>query len=442
VEAPLDPLIETDEGRPQLLFLCQTLPYPPDSGVLIRAYNVLRLLSREFDVTALCFYRVADRPSDGEVRRSVEGLQQLAAVEAFPIPQEHNKVRLFFDHFLSVINRRAYTIRTYESREFRKRLRELMESRAFNLVHMDSLDLAGYLPSLTELPVVCVHHNVESALLQRRAATMRGFARAYVRLQARFTLREERRWCPRVALNVTVSEADREVLANLVSGARFIVVPNGVDTRTFEPGVNPQEGIVFVGTPAWQPNRDAMEYFCVKVLPRIRERGLDPTVTWIGRAPESMRLEYSQRFGVNLTGYLHDVRPLVQAAACYVAPLRAGGGTRLKILDAWAMGKAVVSTSVGCEGLLAHDGENILIRDTPESFADAVADVLADKDSRDALGRRARETVESHYDWEVIGRQMLDHYRRLINQGRPAKQEDSEPNSAFPRPLLRLAQGR
>ena len=403
MEAPLAPLINPQEQKPQLLFLCQTLPYPPDSGVLIRAYNVLRLLSREFDVTALCFYRVADRHTDDEVRRSVEGLKQIAKVEAFPIPQEHNKARLVFDHFRSLLSRRAYTVRTYESREFRKRLGELVKPRGFKLVHMDSLDLAGYLPELTELPVVCVHHNVESALLYRRAATMRGLARRYVALQARFTESEERRWCPAVALNVTVSDDDREALLRIAPGARFIVVPNGVDTQSFRPEPGAQQGIIFVGAPSWEPNRDAMEQFCLNVLPRIRDRGIKTTVTWVGRAPESLKREYAERFGVELTGYLPDIRPLVRAAACFVAPLRAGGGTRLKILDAWAMGKAVVSTSVGCEGLAARDGENILVRDTPESFADAVAEVITNSELRRLLGAEARRTVEMQYDWEVIG---------------------------------------
>jgi glycosyltransferase involved in cell wall biosynthesis len=417
VEASLDSLIASEEGKPRLLFLCQALPYPPDSGVLIRAYNVLRLLSRDFDVTALCFYRAAERRNIEEVRQSLEGLRDLASVEAFPIPQEHNLVRMLYDHVLSILGRRAYTVRAYESRGFRRRLGQLMKTRGFNLVHMDSLDLAGYLPALRGLPVVCVHHNVESVLLRRRAITMGGLAGRYLNIQARFTEKEEQRWCPAVALNVTVSDDDRDILQGIAPKARFIVVPNGVDTESFRPGPEPQQGIVFVGAPSWEPNRDAMEQFCLNVLPRIRDRGIKPSVTWIGRASESLKREYASRFGVELTGYLRDIRPLVRAAACMVAPLRAGGGTRLKILDAWAMGKAVVSTSVGCEGLATRDGENILIRDTPESFADAVAAVLTDYDLRRKVGAEARRTVEALYDWEVIGRPMLTYYRHLIDDG-------------------------
>lgn len=412
VEAPLVAL--ASQPKPALLFLCQTLPYPPDTGVLIRTYNVLRLLSREFDVTALCFYRAAERASADDVRSSLKGLQHLAHVEAFPIPQEHSRVRLIFDHIRSLVSKRAYTVRAYESSDFRRRVKELTETGQFELAHMDSLDLAGYLPLLAGLSVVCVHHNVESALLRRRAATTRGLAGRYIALQARLTEIEERRWCPAVSLNIAVSDGDRHALQRIAPTARFVVIPNGVDTQTFQYTDASGEGIVFVGGYSWQPNRDAMEHFCLEVLPRLRARGIRASVTWVGRAPDAVKREYADRYGLHLTGYVHDIRPVVQRAACYVAPLRAGGGTRLKILDAWAMGKAVVSTTVGCEGLDARDGENILIRDTPEAFGDAVAAVLTDEDLRRRLGSHARKTAELLYDWEVIGRPMLAHYRQLL----------------------------
>jgi polysaccharide biosynthesis protein PslH len=414
LEATLAPLTNGHEHKPQLLFLCQTLPYPPHGGVQIRTYNVLRLLSREFEVTALCFYRAADHNSPEEVHRSIEGLGHLARVEAFPIPQEQSKARLIFDHLRSVLIRRVYTVFAYESREFRERLGVLIGTHEFKLVHMDSLDLAGYLPSLAGLPVICVHHNVESALLRRRAATKRGLAAQYMKLQAGFSEKEERRWCPSVALNVAVSDEDRDALRRIAPVASFIVVPNGVDTDIFRPGDGPEEGIVFVGAHSWQPNRDAMEGFCLEVLPLIHARGIKTSVAWIGRASEATRREYAVKFGVELTGYVPDIRPFVQRAACYIAPLRSGGGTRLKILDAWAMGKAVVSTTIGCEGLAARDGENILIRDSPEGFSDAVAAVLTDEERRRRLGNHARKTAEVLYDWEMIGPPMLARYRQLL----------------------------
>lgn len=402
--------------RPKLLFLCQTLPFPPDGGVQIRTYNVMRLLAREFDITALCFYRRADRKNAQEVRASIEGLALLAKVEVFPIDQEHHRLRLAADHGLSVITGRAYTVRAYKSSAFGRRLKQLLETERFDLVHMDSLDLSGYLPMLRGLPVVCVHHNVESALLARRAATSRQPMRAYIALQSRLVEKEERRWCPTVVLNITVSQDDRTALQKIAPAARVAVVPNGVDSISFQPKDQDQSGLVFVGAYSWQPNRDAMEYFCSEILPILRGRGQNVETVWVGRATDAIKQEYERKHGVRLTGYVDDIRPIVHGAACYIAPLRAGGGTRLKILDAFAMGKAVVSTSVGCEGIDTRDGDNILIRDDPEGFATAIEAVLSDGRLRQSLGRNARRTVEERYDWDVVGRPMLAEYRALLNR--------------------------
>ena len=142
----------------------------------------------------------------------------------------------------------------------------------------------------------------------------------------------------------------------------------------------------------------------------LKNGGAPPRMTWVGRSPTRVQEDYARRFGITVTGYVDDVRPYVQDAACYVAPIRTGGGTRLKILDAWAMGKAVVSTSIGCEGLAAVDGENILIRDSATGFAQAVRDVLHDAQLRSDLGRAARNTALQCYDWEVIGASLTRAY--------------------------------
>jgi polysaccharide biosynthesis protein PslH len=393
---------------------------------MIRTYNVLRLLARDFDVTALCFYRIATHGNTERLLDSAESLRAFAKVEVFPIPQEHSRTRLVFDHLRSALTRRAYTVFAYDSDAYRGRLRELLSTETFELAHVDSLDLATYIPELEHLPVVCVHHNVESRLLWRRALAAGGALGRYMALQARLTEKEERTWCPRVALNVVVSRDDRETFLQLAPEATFIVVPNGVDTDTFRPAdidVESQQGVVFVGGFTWQPNRDAMNFFASNILPILRADGLDSRVTWIGRAPERVVQDYAERHRVHLTGYVDDIRPLVARAACYVAPLLSGGGTRLKILDAWAMGKAVVSTSVGCEGLEAQDGTNILIRDDPTSFAEAVSRVLRDPQLRQSIGTEARKTAESLYDWEVIGQPMLARYRELCS----ASSEPSAP---------------
>jgi len=395
--------------KPALLFLSQTLPFPPDGGAAIRVYNILRLLARDYDVTALCFYRRATTPDlDG----SVAALRAIApTVEAFPIEQEHSRARLAWDHARSVATRRAYTVYAYESAAYRASLARHLARTRFALVHMDSLDLSAYLPLLRGIPVALGHQNVESMLLRRRAAAERRWPRRkYLLLQAALTEREEKTWAPSVALNVTVSDGDARDLSRLAPSAKVAVIPNGVDVDAFAPAAEGERsGVVFVGGMSWLPNADALDYFARDILPLIRAREKSAPVTWVGRASANDIARFA-REGIRLTGLVDDIRPYVNGAACYVVPLRIGGGTRLKILDAWALGKAIVSTSIGCEGLDAEDGRNILVRDDPQSFAAAVITVMRDSGLRASLERNGRLTAERTYSWTVIGETLRSLY--------------------------------
>jgi glycosyltransferase involved in cell wall biosynthesis len=386
----------------------------------MRTYHILRELATRFDVTALCFYRAKARSTAEQVAASIAAIEQWAQVEAFPIPQERSRPRLVWDHVRSVLTGRAYTRYVYESAPFRRRLREILQAREFDLVHVDSLDLCGYLPLLAHQRVICTHHNVESMLLHRRADNQAGtLQRAYLRLQARLTEREERRWCGRVAANVAVSDADAAELRRMVPSARFFVVPNGVDVETFVPEAGGDEAVTFIGGTEWFPNVDALDFFCDEVLPILRDRGPTPSVRWVGRASAAEQQRYREAHDVELTGYVDDIRPFLRDALCTIVPLRIGGGTRLKITTAWALGKPVVSTSIGCEGLNATDGENILIRDTPEGFAAAILQLAEDPVLRRQLGRAARRTAEHQYSWKVIGADLIRNYAEIVGLDRP-----------------------
>ena len=399
--------------RPRLLFLCHTLPYPPDGGIWIRTYHVLRMLAEAFEITALCFERAASSGADPgrQAAAAREALRPIAWLEVFPIPQRHSRIRFGFDHLRSLATRRVYTTFVYDSRPFQRRLNELLAIGRFDLVHADSLDLARYLPACGGLPVVCVHIDIESALLRRRAAVeAAAWRRAYFGYQARRMEEVERQWCPRVALNVAVSDRDRDRILHLAPHARVAVVPNGVDTTEFQPRGVIGAGVAFAGGTNPFPNLDALHFFAGDILPHLRAAGQHGPVRWIGRASPEQQEDFGAKYGIELTGYVDDVRPLLHEAACHVAPLRVGGGTRLKILNSWAMGKPVVSTSVGCEGLQAADGDNILIRDDPKAFAEAIHSVLTNPALRQRLGERGRATAERVYSWEAIGRSMCDTY--------------------------------
>lgn len=401
--------------KPRLLFLAQTLPYPPTGGVKIRSYHTLRILSSAYDVTALCFYRWKRGRLEPDIDSALDNLKELAEIRAFPIPGDHNRSRLLLDHLRSILLQRVYTNFTYDSSDFEDALKAVLGSGTFEVVHSDSLDLAHYFDIIPdECPLVCVHHDAQSLLLKRRAEREpRRVVASYLHFQSRLMREEERRRCASVSLNVTVSDEDADVLRSLAPTGRFAVVPNGVDTKFFMPRDVPRSGMCFVGGTTWFPNRDALEYYANGLLPEIRRKLPEAETTWIGRASDDELRAYDKLHGLTMTGFVADIRPYLAASACFVVPLRVGGGTRIKILDAWAMGKAVVSTSVGCEGLAAVHGENILVADDPVDFAEAVAAVVRDDNLRERLECNARQTVLDHYSWQVVGNTMIKAYEDL-----------------------------
>lgn len=403
-------------SKQRLLYLSHLLPYPPDYGAAIRTYNILRLLAEQFDVTALCFFRREATTSSLSLQQRVDALKSKARVEVFPIPQEHSRWRLLWDHLRSVSTLRPYTYYVHDSVAFTNSLARHLSSTKYDIVHVDSLDLVRFLPRLKGLPIVCTHHNVESALLRRRAATVPQPLRAYLRLQGSLLEREERRWLSKMDLNISVSEVDADALRRLSPAGRYTTIPNGVDTSFFRPVATSQRpsGCVFVGGTNWFPNKDALEWFAGEILPLVRSGGETSPMRWVGTASTHERQLQSAE-GLELTGYVDDIRPFVQAAACFVVPLRIGGGTRLKVLDAWAMGKAVVSTSVGCEGLATEPGRNILIANTASDFANAIIRVLNDEPLRVALSKAGRRTVEQHYSWDVIGSRLRAAYGTVLS---------------------------
>ena len=407
-------------ARPRLLFLAQCCPYPPHSGVATRTFNILRQLQVDYDVDLVAFSRVNHQPDPAARRAAWSALHRDAAfvAEPTPIPNEHSAVRKLWDHTRSVLSGRPYTYYEYDSAAFAEHLASALRARAPQLVHLDSLDLYRWLPMLPPVPVACTHHSIESELLRLRAPWLSPARRRYVRWQADRLERVERGLCPTLGLNVMMSEVDAARLRVLAPGAATVVVPNGTDTEYFRPtGAESVPGrVVFVGPTYSFPNKDAVEFLLDEIWPRVRRADPAASLRLVGRNAEANQVRYAAELGVTPLGHVPDIRPPLAEARCCVVPIRIGGGTRLKILDAWAMGKAVVSTSIGCEGLDVVDGENILVRDTVESIAEAVLQVLRDTRLRARLERGARRSAVTTYGWSAVGRRLRAAYDELLNR--------------------------
>lgn len=398
--------------RPRLLFLGHTLPYPPDRGAALRSYHTLRALAKRYDIAALLFRHRGD-PTQMPLEDRLRHLRSLADVELFGVPGERSVLRARLDRLKGLLAGGAPLQWTYEDRGYRRRLLEVAFAREPRITHVDSLALHSYLPLLAHRTVVLVHDGPE-LLSGPPDGDTGGAGDAELPALPAWLESVEREWLPRVAATLVPFEARRAALEERVPGARVEVIRPAVDLDHFSPRTGSGHGLAYVGGTASWASRDALEHFAADILPRLRSasgvQALEP-ISWIGPAREGDRERYRGR-GIDVTGYVEDVRPIVRPAACFIVPRRVEGG-QSRILQAWAMGKAVVSTSVGCAGLEATDGENLLIRDQPAAFADAVLRLLEDRDLRRRLGEAGRTTVEALYGWDRRGTELLALYRSL-----------------------------
>ena len=406
--------------RSRILFLSQCLPFPPHSGVTKRTYHILQELQREFDVTLVAFFRRVHQSDAASVAHATAALRRELSQVMNPVPinSDYSLVRKLRNHARSVLSREPYIFYEYGDARFGQELQQALRGARSDMIHLDSLDLYRWIPSLPLLPTACTHHNLESELLRLQADhSSNGVVRTYVRHQADLLEKVERTQSPRFDLNVMTSQVDAERLRALAPGVRTTVIPNGVDVDFFKP--SPSERVVpgrvtFLGPTYMFPNRDAVDSFLADSWPFIRQRCPETTFHLVGKNSIDEKARFESHPGVTCNGHVPDIRPHFAETAVSIVPIRVGGGTRLKILDAWSMGKAIVSTSVGCEGLEAVDGRNILIRDDPTAFAAAVVQILGDSDLRDRLGFEARKTAKEHYAWRVVGRKLVGFYQDLI----------------------------
>jgi glycosyltransferase involved in cell wall biosynthesis len=298
----------------------------------------------------------------------------------------------------------------------RARIRERIKQ-GVDLCVADFLVAMPNLPTRTSTPLVLFEHNVEYMIWKRlHEVEKRPWRRALLALEWRKMRRYEAGACARADLTVAVSEADRSLLAANAPGADIRAIGTGVDTTYFNPNgaVEGPATLVFTGSMDWYPNEDAMMYFIATILPELRREVPGLSLAVVGRDPSPRLRTACSAAGVRVTGTVPDVRPYVAEASVYVVPLRIGGGTRLKIFEALAMGKAVVSTRVGAEGLPIMPGQHFLEADSPGDFAQAVIGLLKDPGRRHALGAAGRRLVEEQYSWTQVSRQFEGHCEEVV----------------------------
>lgn len=408
----------------RILFLSQIVPYPPHGGVLQRGYHIIRELAKRHAIHLLAFLHpdVLKTPDEVNAARSAL-LRYCTEVEFFDLWVKRSRATRLASIFLALFLPHPFSVLAHHSRRFQKRILQLTTTESFDLIHYDTIALAQFSAGSKARPRVLAHHNIESRLMERRAQFEKTpLARAYLLMQERRLRRYEANQSPKYDVNIVVSEQDSRELKAIRADIRTVLVPNGVDTDYFLPGEEEAvPSLIYAGGMNMFANRDAVLYFLKEIWPCITLEQSNIRFYALGQdpPPELVRMG-RQDSRIVVTGYVDDIRPWVTRAWVYVVPLRVGGGTRLKVLDAMAMGKPVVSTSIGCEGLEVLHNRDILICDEPTGFAQHVLALLADPAQRKRLGASARQTVEHKYSWEMIGQALEKAYREALARARIA----------------------
>ena len=397
----------------KILWLKTELLHPIDKGGKIRTYQMLKELKKNHRITYLTL-------DDGAAEVDALAKASEYAHETVTIPHPTAakfSAKFYFEIANNLASNLPYALQKYVSAEMRETTEKLAAQENFDVVVCDFLTPAVNLPAKLNAATLLFQHNVE-AMIWRRHFEIAASApkKAFMKMQWRRMFDYEKRACQRFDWVATVSKEDADAIRSEYGIENVSDIPTGVDTEFFAPSGDVEKdefNLVFTGSMDWLPNEDAIQWFTEEILPLVRQQIPQVSLTVVGRNPFPSLIELSKKDqSIVVTGRVPDVRPFMEKAAVYVVPIRIGGGTRLKIYEAMAMELPMVSTTIGAEGLPVADGEEILLRDTPQEFTKAVVKLLKDKNLAKKIGERAAQIVREKFGW----RRVADNFSALCEK--------------------------
>ncbi|MBN1439821.1 MAG: glycosyltransferase [Anaerolineales bacterium] len=397
----------------KILFVAPKMPWPATDGARIAIYELVRHLTARGHRAALLGF---GPPEAADELRARAGLIWAKSVG-------HDTSTKYANALVGLLSSMPYTASKYRSSAMAAEIREAFREERFDIVQLEGTHMAHYLGLAQGLGAHAVLrlHNVESVLAARFAKTAVFPLNLYVEDQARRMRSFERRACRQADLCLAITQEDADRVIQLAPEAIVSVSPAGVDLKRYYPKPMSEEPrtVVFVGALDWPPNADAIRWFRAKVWSRIVQE--EPTARWlvVGKSPTADILHWPEEDrNIQVTGYVDDVRPYLDRAAVVVVPLRSGGGMRLKILEAMAVGKPVVSTPMGAEGISAENGREIILAAPNRSFGVEVVRLLRDPAERKRIGKAARLWAEG-YGWDRIAADLEGEYQALTGSRGP-----------------------
>lgn len=388
---------------------------PVDTGGKIRSYNILRRLDQRNDVTLLSYYDgPRDQAYESELAEHMPG-----AVTVHTGRTGSNSLASGLDYLRQLPARAPYAVTKFTSRKVQSQIAALLSDGRFDVAICDFLAASLNFPTVLDTPTVLFQHNVESSLWQRQARHEPNLINRMVfKLEAAKMRRYEREAVGRFHHVIAVSDNDRDLMSAMTDASRISVVPTGVDLQQYKvarEGSGDAEAaaplVVFVGSMDWEANIDAVDYFCREIWPAVKLAVPKARFRIVGRNPHP-RVQKLADDSIEVTGTVASVIEHYREATINIVPLRVGGGTRLKIYEAMAMGKATVSTAVGAEGLDVNDGADIMIAQSSEKFASSMIRLLKNEGFRRRIEKGAAAQA-ARYDWSVITERFEDVLERV-----------------------------
>lgn len=386
-------------------------PVPPVFGGALREYYLLKNLASEHSVTVLTY-------GNNEIlklfREEFDDLVDEIHMVQPPWTRRYRRLAQFY----TLWNPHSFFYNHNCSQQMQDKIDELLATGSFDAVHCE-FSVMGNFDFGNEVIKILDTHNVEYENYRRMwKKTNYSFRRWFYRREYKKVYNEEIRALKDQHVIFSTSKEDQKIFREDIPEVPNYVVPNGVDTSFFIPSVSTKPepcSLVFTGMMAYTPNYDGMLYFLDEIFPLIEEEIPNVKIYIVGsRPPEELKKRASEN--VVITGFVDDVRPYVWRSSVFVVPLRMGSGTRLKVVEALAMKKPVVSTRIGCEGIDVEHEKSILIEDSPEAFAKAVIGLFTNFQLRERLTENGYKLVTKNYDWSAIGNRMLQVYRKLDDQ--------------------------
>jgi polysaccharide biosynthesis protein PslH len=385
----------------------------------------MKQLSQEHVVDVLAFHQPALNQSllaemGLGVDDAIKKLNEFCRIkEVFPIPSDTHHFGRHLLGLKGLVGADGYTGGWLKSTPYKNAISRLLANSSYDLIHFDTISFFPYLRFARNTPTVLNHHNIESHMMVRRAGIEKNALKKwYFHNEGEKLLNIEKKFCGSVSHNIACSDIDAQRLRDMVPGASVSTIPNGVDTEYYCPdGSEKGQSLLFIGTMNWYPNIQAVEFLIREIWPALKDAYPSLRLDIIGASPpEKLTRLAAHESRIKFHGFVNDIRPHMNSALAFVCPIKDGGGTKLKVLDALAMALPLIADPVACEGIEVENDRSVLFAESPSDYVAAIGKVLAEQGLSARLGREGRMLIERLYSVSVVGKQLRDLYMEIAKR--------------------------